>query len=161
MQIWCRQKALNFLSMAFCVIVLIGCAGPGKRLEPPRVTLVDIQIQEIKAFEAVTKVDLRILNTNHVPLEIEGVDCTIHLNAREFGTGVVNTKTTVPPRDTVIVPMTLYSSLIEIGRGMFDSLGDRKFTYKIKGRLHLGGGLLLPPVLPFTSEGELFLGSAS
>lgn len=144
----------------FCFLELAGCAGLGKTLESPRVTLADIRIEEIKAFEAVTKIELRVVNTNSVSLEIEGIDCTVQLNDREFGTGVVNTRTTVPPLDTAVVPMTLYSSLIDVGRGILDSRSDRKLTYKIKGRVHLGGGHLIPPVLPFTSEGELSLGSS-
>jgi LEA14-like dessication related protein len=154
-----RELPLLVLAI-FGFLELAGCAGLGKRLEVPRVTLADIRIEKIKAFEAVTKVELRVLNTNDVSLEIEGIDCTVQLNDREFATGVLNTKTTVPPRDTAIVPMTLYSSLIDVGRGILDFRSDRKLTYKIKGRLHLGGGVLIPPVLPFTSEGELPLGSS-
>jgi LEA14-like dessication related protein len=144
-----------------CFLEAAGCAGFGKRLESPRVTLADIRIEQIKAFEAVTRVELRVLNTNDVSLEIEGIDCTVQLNNREFGVGVLNTKTTVPPRDTAIVPMILYSSLIDVGKGILDSRTHEKLTYKIKGRLHLGGGPLVPSVLPFTSEGELSLGSSS
>jgi len=154
MKTWCRGKVLGFVLAVFGGVVF-GCAGFGTRLEPPRVTLADIKIEEIKALEAVTKVELRVVNTNDVSLEIDGVDCTIQLNNKTFGTGVLNTKTTVPPRDTALVPMTIYSSLIDVGRGIFESRGDNRFTYKIKGRLHLGGGL--PPILPFSSEGELSL----
>ena len=150
----CRRKVLGFL-LAGLGVALFGCAGLGTRLEPPRVTLADMKIEEIKALEAITKVELRVVNTNDVSLEILGVDCTIQLNNKAFGTGVLNTKTTVPPRDTALVPMTIYSSLIEVGRGIFESRSDGKFTYKIKGRLHLGGGL--PSILPFSSEGELSL----
>ena len=150
----CRRKELGFLSVVLGV-VLFGCAGLGTRLEPPRVTLADIKIEEIKALEAITKVELRVVNPNNVSLEIDGVDCTIQLNNRPFGSGVLNTKTTVPPRDTALVPMTIYSSIIEVGRGILESRGDRAFTYKIKGRLHLGGGL--PSVLPFSSEGDISL----
>ena len=154
MKSWCRRQLLGFLLAGLGVLVF-GCAGLGTRLEPPRVTLADLEVQEIKALEAITKVELRVVNTNDVSIEIIGVDCTIQLNNRPFGTGVLNTKTTVPPRDTALVPMTIYSSLIEVGRGIFESRGDSKFTYKIKGRLHLGGGL--PSILPFSSEGELSL----
>jgi len=142
------------------VLGLAGCAGLGKTLESPRVTLADLRIQEIKGFEAVTTIELRVVNTNSVSLEIEGIDCTVQLNNREFGAGVVNTKTTVPPFDTAVVPMTLYSSLIDVGRGILDSRSDRKLTYKIKGRVHLGGGHFILPVLPFASEGEFSLGSS-
>jgi LEA14-like dessication related protein len=155
MKTWCRRKVLGFLLAGLSVVPFFGCAGLGTRLEPPRVTLADMKVEEIKALEAIMKVELRVVNTNDVSIEIDGVDCTIQLNNREFGSGVLNTKTTVPPRDAALVPMTIYSSLIEVGRGILESGGDRKFTYKIKGRLHLGGGL--PSILPFSSEGELSL----
>jgi LEA14-like dessication related protein len=154
METWCGRRVLGFLLVLLCV-VLSHCAGLGTRLETPRVTLADMKIEEIKALEAITRVELRVVNINDVSLEIDGVDCTIELNNREFGTGVLNTKTTVPPRGTALVPMTIYSSLIDVGRGVFEARGDRKFTYKIKGRLHLGGGLAR--ILPFSSEGELSL----
>jgi len=154
MKAWYRRKVLGFL-LAGLIVTLSSCAGFGTRLEPPRVTLADMKVEEIKALEAITKVELRVVNTNDVSIEIDGVDCTIQLNNRAFGTGVLNTKTTVPPRDTALVPITIYSSLIEVGRGIFESRGDGKFAYKIKGRLHLGGSF--PSILPFSSEGELTL----
>jgi LEA14-like dessication related protein len=133
----------------------MGCAGPGKKLEPPRVTLTHIQVQEIKVFETAFRIELRVFNTNDITMEIKGVDCEIELNDKHFASGVSNQKTKVSPYDTATIPVTVYSSVLDLVRGLLDSSTEDRVKYKLKGRLHMGGGLTTPSVLPFESEGEL------
>ena len=52
------------------LVFLVGCVGPGKKLEPPQITLTNIQVQEIKVFESVFQIDLRVVNPNDVDIDI-------------------------------------------------------------------------------------------
>jgi len=60
------------IGLAIILPVLSGCAGFGKRLEPPRISLVHIQVRKVTLLETIFQIDLRVYNTNDVPLTIRG-----------------------------------------------------------------------------------------
>jgi LEA14-like dessication related protein len=136
---------------------LFGCASPGKRLESPRIALAHIEVQESRIFETVLKIDLRVFNTNEVPLEVKGLDCDLELNGKRFAQGVSDITIHIPAQGTAVIPMTVYSSLVDMARGFLKAQAEEKLQYKIKGRLRLEGGFMVPSVIPFTSDGEVSL----
>lgn len=149
-----RRIAATLLLM---LTVFSGCAGPGKRLEPPRVNLVGIEIVEMTVFEAVWRVELRVINGNEVPLTLKGADCDVEINSRAFAHGLTDSVQTVPAMGTITIPLTVYTSVVEVVRNLISMPADQRFTYRIKGRLRISGGFLTPSVLPFSSEGEINL----
>jgi LEA14-like dessication related protein len=143
-----RHSSSLFIWLSLVVLILLGCAGPGKKLEPPRITLANIQVQEIKLLETAFQIEL---------IEIKGLDCQLELNDKQFASGVSNKKIKVPPYDSATIPITVYSSVMDLARGILDSSKKEKIKYKLKGRVRLGGGLAGTSVVPFESEGELSL----
>ena len=135
-------------------LILSGCAGLGRRLEAPRITLSNFSVQEIKVFESVFKIQLRVFNTNDTPLEIKGLNCDLEINGKRLATGVANVKTDIPSYETGIVPMTLYSSVLDVMEVLRGLAKTDKLQYTLKGRLRLGKGAI-PSTIPFTSTGEL------
>ena len=152
-----RRNSSLFILVLLVMFFLLGCVGPGKKMEPPRITLTNIQVKEIKVFESVFQIELRVINPNDVAIKIKGLNCEVELNDKHFASGVSNKKTNVPPYDTATVPITVYSSVLDLARGLVDSGKKEKIKYKLKGRVHLDGGPLVPSVIPFESEGELSL----
>ncbi len=146
-----------FIISALSALALSGCAGVGKTLEPPRVTLANIQVEEVKAFETTFRIELRVFNTNDIPIEIKGIDCELEINGRKFASGVSKVEKEIPSYGTDTVPITLYSSVLEMVRGFLNLPDKEKLQYKISGRVRLGGGPLVPSVVPFKSEGEFSL----
>lgn len=142
---------------SFSVLSFAGCAGFGKTLEPPRVTLANIQVEEVKAFETVFHIELRVFNTNDIDIEIKGIDCELEVNDRKLASGVSKVGKEIPSYGTDIIPITLYSSVLDMVRGVLDLPGKEKLKYKVSGRVRLGGGPLVPSVVPFESEGEFSL----
>jgi LEA14-like dessication related protein len=136
------------------LLILSGCAGWGKRLESPRITLSNFNVQEIKIFESVFTIEMRVFNTNEVPLEIKGLDCDLELNGKRLATGVVNVKINIPSYETAIIPMTLYSSVLDVVKVLRSLAETEKLEYKLTGRLRLGKGAM-PSTIPFKSTGEL------
>ena len=63
----------------------------------------------------------------------------------------------IPSYGTDTVPITLYSSVLDMVRGVLNLPGKEKLKYKVSGRVRLGGGPLVPSVVPFESEGEFSL----
>lgn len=152
-----KKSLAIFIISAISALSLSGCAGLGKTLEPPRVSLANIQVEEVKAFETVFQIQLRVFNTNDIPIEIKGIDCELEINGRKFASGVSKVEKEIPSYGTDIIPITLYSSVLEMVRGFLDLPNKEKLQYKISGRVRLGGGPLVPSVVPFKSEGEFSL----
>ena len=154
----------QYLSLLSCfslvLLVFSGCAGLGKRLEPPRITLANIKVQKVKVFESVFEIEIRLFNTNEVALDIKGIECDIELNGRRFATGVSNAQIKIPPYETALIPVTVYSSVLDVVMGLQGLSKTEKIEYKITGSLRLGQGTT-SSVIPFKSSGELPLGGLS
>ncbi|MFZ0448392.1 MAG: LEA type 2 family protein [Desulfatiglandaceae bacterium] len=147
----------NLLFLAALMIFSSGCAGLGKRLEPPRINVADIQVQEVKPFETVLRIDLRLINPNDTPLDIKGLNCDLELNGNRFASGVADAKTVIPPYGTGVIPVVVYSSVFKVIRGVLGLQGKEKLKYRLKGQLHMEGNTLLGSTIPFESNGELSL----
>lgn len=139
------------------LLLLASCAGLGKTLEPPRISLSNVQFQESKALETVIQIDLRVFNTNDVPITVKGLDCDLELNGRSFATGVSSVDREIPAFGTTTVPVTLYSSMVDLFRGIVGLQKKEKLKFGVSGRLRLEGGFLMPAVIPFKAEEEFSL----
>ena len=145
------------IGVLISLLMLVGCAGFGKTLEPPRINLSNVQFQESKALETVLQIELRVFNTNEVPIRVKGLDCDLELNGKSFAKGVSSVDREIPAFGTTIVPVTLYSSMVDIFRGIMGLHKAEKLKFGVSGRLHLEGGFLMPSTFPFKAEEELAL----
>jgi LEA14-like dessication related protein len=132
-----------------------GCAGVGRPLESPRISLSNLQVQDSTGLETVFLVHLRILNPNEAELNIKGVDCELEVNGRPFAYGVSSTTVRVPAFGSEIVPVTVYSSVIDIVKGIFGLQRREELSYHLRGKVRLEGGAWMPSTLPFDSEGTI------
>lgn len=140
------------------LLAVIGCAGIAKRLEAPRVSLVDIAVKEIKTLETVFHIEMRILNPNDLDLVIKGMNCDLDVNGSRLASGVSDVRSTIPAYGTATVPVQVYSSVAAMFRGILNLQNKKTLHYQLKGGIRIEGGTLMPSVLPFKSEGELTLG---
>lgn len=150
-----RQEPGIFFYLGVFVLILSACAGLGKRLEEPRITLANIAVRDINLIETVFQVDLRVYNTNDAPLEVTGLDCEIELNDRHFATGVSNSKVKIASYETATIPIVAYSSVLDLVKSVQGLQNKEKLKYRIAGRIRLGGGFFVSPVIPFESDGEV------
>lgn len=134
---------------------LAGCAGLGRRLESPRITLADIRVKETSGFESVFEVRLRVLNPNEVDLEVKGVDCELEVNGQPFASGVAAAAVKIPAHGSEVVPITAYAATVNILRGVIGLHKAGEIGYRLKGRLALGGDAWIPPRMPFETSGTL------
>lgn len=149
------------ISAFFITLIYYGCAGLGKKLEPPRINLSNITIQKLKTFETAFSLKLRVFNTNDIPLVIKALNCDLDVNGRRLATGVTKTETTIPAMGTGVVDLTVYASSLQIVSNVLEGLKksetdqDSEFIdYELSGQLHLGGRAL-PSKIPFTATGDL------
>jgi LEA14-like dessication related protein len=143
------------LIILLLVSCLCGCAGIGKRLEPPKINIVDIRPIELKALESVLQIELRVFNTNDFDITVKGIDCELEVNDKRFAVGVSNNKKKIPAFGTETLSIQVYSSALDILRGVIGLQNTDKLKYRLKGKVRLYTTSLAPMTVPFTSEGEM------
>jgi LEA14-like dessication related protein len=152
-----RRFSSRAAAAMLALVMSGGCAGLGKPLETPRISLANIQVQESKGLETAFLVHLRVMNPNDVELDIRGVDCDLEINEKPFAYGISNAAVTVPAFGSETVPVTVYSSVIDIIKGLFGLPEREDLRYQLKGKVRLGGAGLMPPSLPFDAQGTVSL----
>jgi len=140
-----------------CAAVATGCAGLGKTLEPPRINLANITVEEMAGLETAFQIQLRVFNTNEKALQVTGIECDLDLNEQRFATGVSKTAVTIPSYGSELVSITVYSSVLSMFRSMLSLQHHQQLSYRLAGKLRLDDPSMLLQTLPFTSEGKLSL----
>ncbi len=142
---------LCLMILGFC---LVGCAGLYGSLERPHINIANVTPREIKLFEQVFDLELRIQNPNDSALAINGLAFELDINDKRFATGVSNQSLTIDrlSSDTIQVEAvtTLWGFLRQIAE--LQQTGMPRVTYHLKGGLYVGS----PSVkLPFDDRGEI------
>ena len=138
-------------------LLLAGCAGLGKPLEPPRVSLADIRVEDFSGFETVFQIQLRVINTNDVDLKVKGIEAELEINGQSFAAGVSNTPVKIPSFGTELVTVAVYSSVIKMFKSVYGLHESEELKYRLNGKLRVAGNNALATTLPFKSEGVVTL----
>jgi LEA14-like dessication related protein len=151
-------KSKTIVALIFISIQLLaGCAGVGKHLEPPRISLAQIQVQEFTGLEAVFQIKLRVFNTNDIDLNVKGIEADLEINGKPFATGVSQATVKIPSFGTELVPIIVYSSVVDIVKGIHGLQEAEQLKYRLKGKLRVSGKNLMSTTLPFESAGQVKL----
>ena len=159
--VWILIKYLKTKPIVALILIsiqlLAGCAGVGRHLEPPRISLARIQVQEFTGFEAVFDIKLRVYNTNDIDLKVKGIEADLEINGKPFATGVSRAAVNIPSFGTQLVPVTVYSSVIDIVKGVHGLQTAEQLKYRLTGKLRVTGENLIAATLPFESQGQVTL----
>ncbi|MCK9274011.1 MAG: LEA type 2 family protein [Syntrophales bacterium] len=148
--------AMRLFAGGIIIFILSGCAGMIPSFTKPEVTVSDLGIAEIKAFESKFIIDLRIINPNDFPLTVKGISCSLAVNEQKFGTGVSNIETEISAFETAVVSVTVYSSMVNFVKGLLKLSTQKNLTYEISGILRtLTKGVSVPISVPFEHAGTL------
>lgn len=154
-------KAGPVIAILLTGILLAGCAGLGKPLEPPRISLADIRIEEFTGLETVFQIQLRVLNANDVDLNVKGLEAELEINGQPFAAGVSNTPVKIPSFGTELVKVAVYSSVIKMFKSVYGLHESEELKYRLTGKLRVAGENALASTLPFASEGVLKLNDSN
>jgi LEA14-like dessication related protein len=135
-----------------CALLASACAVWGLR-EPLNVTIADLKPIEVGVLEQRYAMKVRLLNPNDTEIAFDGVVFDLQINDMSFAKGVSDQRSVIPRFGEALIDVQVVSGLQNILRQINDLLkGDRTaLTYRIKGRLHLDGGI---GSVPFDSRGE-------
>ena len=150
-----RELVIGILAI---VVLLIGCAGVGKQLEPPRVSLANIRVAEVSGLETAFEVQMRVFNTNDVDLKVKGIKAELEINGQPFAIGVSNSPVEIPSYGTELVTVTVYSSVIKMFKSVYGLKESEELKYRLNGKIRVSAGNnMMPTSLPFESEGQVSL----
>jgi LEA14-like dessication related protein len=154
------NKAISNKRAVALIIVLMaiaGCAGVGKQLDPPRISLANIRVQEVTGLETAFEIQMRVFNTNDIDLNIKGISAELEINGQPFATGVSNTPVKIPSYGTELVSITVYSSVIKMFKSVYGLKDSEELKYRLKGKVRVSGSNMMSTSLPFESEGQVTL----
>lgn len=136
------------------ILLWAGCAGVVKRLDPPRVSLVDMSVEKITLMETSYRIVLRVMNPNDTAFHVKGVSCELELNGEPFASGVSAMDVKIPPFGTETLQVPLYSSHVSLFKGAVVLQEREDLEYRLQGKLSLNGGKMLTSSVPFASRGQ-------
>jgi LEA14-like dessication related protein len=135
------------------MFLLAGCAHLLGTADKPRVNIVSLAPKDIKLFEQIFVMELRVMNPGDKELVINGLAFDLEVNGQPFAKGVSNECFTVGPFATRVVQVeaittlaSLLSQIVQAQKGEFSG-----FTHHLKGYFHSGSSAFR---IPFDEEGE-------
>jgi len=148
---------MKWIAYALCLLIFFsgfaGCSGLFRTLERPRVNIANIIAKEIKLFEQVFDLELRIQNPNDLPLAINGLAFEMEVNEKRFATGVSNQSLTIDRLSSAVVHVqaitTMWGLLQQVAA--YQQTRTPRVTYRMKGTIYSSS----PSVkLAFDDSGE-------
>jgi LEA14-like dessication related protein len=149
-------RYLGMIALAAMALGLGACATLMQRLEPPRVSLAGLELEEIGLFEQRYRLRLRIQNPNDVELPIAGMDFRLYLNDEEFASGLSDQPVTVPAFGEQVIEARVTSSITGIIEQLqrFSRAEAQTFSYRLAGHVKV---LQRAMKYPFDYRGEVDL----
>jgi LEA14-like dessication related protein len=139
------------------VLTVTGCSSLAPKLETPRLSVVNVEMQQASLWEQRFKVRVRVQNPNDRQLPVRGLSYTLEVAGADFARGVSDTAFTVPALGEAEFDMNVSanaaSTLIRY-LNRRDSASD-SVDYRIVGKVSLSEGLLRS--IPFEERGTLRL----
>jgi LEA14-like dessication related protein len=138
-------------------MLLAGCVLTPK-FTPPRLSIVNVQLEGGDLWEQRLKVRLHVENPNNRPLPVKGLEYTLEVGGQQLARGASAASFVVPAMgesefDTNVTTNLAGALLKLLGRGP-DALGQ-SVEYHLTGKVSLSAGLLRS--IPFDERGSVRL----
>ncbi len=145
------------LSLLALTTTFAGCSLFVPKLETPKLSVVNVELQKSDLWEQRMKVRMRVQNPNDRPIPVKGLTVALELQGEELAHGVSGASFNVPPLGEAEFDMSMTANmagallkLLGSGRRIGDEL-----DYRIKGKLSLSEGLMRS--IPFEDHGTFKL----
>lgn len=150
------NHALRLLTILLLILAATGCTGL-QNLEAPDISVTSLRLLEAeqRGLEQRFAVGLRIINPNDRALTVNGLDFELDVNGRQLVRGVSDRRFELPRLGEAETEVIVTTSVLDLlwKAVEFGSRADGKMDYRLKGRLHLGSGLVR--TIPFDHRGTL------
>jgi LEA14-like dessication related protein len=144
-----KRIILSYLLVGI-TLLLTACASI--RPEPPEVSLLSLQLENLTLSHAIISADLSLYNPNDFPLDIQRAVYALTLENTQVARGQSTNKLRSAAHDTGSLTLRLSSSylnLLRIGRNS----QQQDIPFAIDGQVTLGGFGVLSRTVSFKEEG--------
>jgi LEA14-like dessication related protein len=131
-------------------LLLAGCATTSPEID---VFLLRLAPVEATLLEQRIRLDVRVQNASEAELSVTGVALQLDINDRRLAKGVSNESFTVPRLGETKTSIEASVTLFDVARLLLDLPGRETFTYEVKGKVYVGGGVRRS--IRFAREGEV------
>ena len=150
---------MKSLLAVLATLVLAGCSSLTK-LETPRLSIVNVQVQKSDLFEQRLLVRLRVQNPNDRILPIRGITYRLEVQGEDFAQGASASPFDVPAFGEAEFDMTVTANMATALLRMATRRGAsgkavEALDYRMVGKVSLSSGLLRS--IPFEETGSIKL----
>ena len=148
---------VRHLFVVSLALAAAGCAGGGfgGGLEPPEVTLSDIEFVGAGLFEQRLGLVLRMRNPNKEDLPLDGMRLRLEIDDKPFASGMTNQDVTIPGLGEETVTVEAVSATTDVLSQLRRMTGFQDIDYTLAGTAFLRGSG--ERRLPFEQDGSVRL----
>ena len=144
---------------ALLLAALPAACALAPKLEPPKLSIVDVQVRSADLLSQRLKLRLHVQNPNDRALPVRGLEYTVEVDGERFASGESAASFVVPPLgeaefDTNVTA-NLAGALLKLVAGGPGASLDRSVSYRLSGRVSLSEGLWRS--IPFDERGTFKL----
>lgn len=128
-------------AIALLALALPACSLLSPRLEPPKLSVVGVELLRGDLFHQELRVRLRVNNPNDRALPVKGLSYRLELEGQEFAHGVSGASFVVPALGEADFDMSMSANMAGALATVLGQ-GGRPVEYHITGAIALSSGLL-------------------
>lgn len=149
------SRMLRWAGLAWAAALLAGCALTQGHLEPPKVHLVNLQLQHATLFQQRFLATLHLTNPNDVSLPVKAIEYNVRVNGKHFADGMTNKPVTLPALGQADVGVEINTSVLDWLNQLYrlNRARPKKVPYRITGKLYLGSWFAR--TVPFSYTGQI------
>ncbi len=147
---------LGILPLVLAAFMASGCVST-EPLEPPGVTLVDLDIIDATLFESTLDVAIRISNDNPEPLVIDGAVVKLQLNGIKVGKGASDERLELPRLGSVVRRLELHMNHLALATRIKGIIEAKVLNYGVTGKVYVVRPSGSVRGMSFESRGQLDL----
>ncbi|KIH77474.1 LEA14-like dessication related protein [Geoalkalibacter ferrihydriticus] len=137
----------------FTLVLFSGCAG--LRPEPPQVSLVGLQVQELTLTHVNMRADLRLFNPNRVALNIQEVDYALALNGVRVSSGKSLSPVRVAGGKSADISLRISGAYLSLLQLIGSLQREEALSYLLDGTVKVGGIGVRNLTFPLREEGVI------
>ena len=130
-----RSRPATVFALAVSLLAMTGCTSIG--LEPPDLTLVNLQLEEVTVLESSGLVTLRIANSNPDPLVVDGLAINLKLDGRRIGKVLSAERLEIPRLSTATLEGELHVNHLAVLTLVQQILESEGVTYGLSGKVYV------------------------
>jgi len=134
------RGALTVLLLAPYAALPAACAH-GPTLEPPKVSIVGVEVVSGELWVQHLKVRLQMHNPNERELPVTGVEYTVEIAGQEFASGAATARFVVPPHGDAEFDSHVTTNLAAAVLKLLAHGPSVLVPYRLAGKISLGEGL--------------------